>query len=96
MNEQDTPVFWDGGYWYVVPCEFPKPGHRRPASAPAEWTATYGVVDGADYALLRCPDPWLGAPTVSVTQEQVLAAAKADGFLPTDLLGKPGMRIGDR
>lgn len=94
MNEQDVPVFWDGGYWYIVPCEFPRPNHRRPAVSPARWSATYGVIDGVDYALLRSPDIWLQAPAVPVTQEQVIAAAANDGYLPAGFNEKPGMRHG--
>jgi hypothetical protein len=96
VNEQDVPVYWDGGYWYIVPCEFPKPNHRRPAAVPAQWTATYGIVGGVDYALIRTPDLWLNAPAVPVTQDEVLAAAKSQEQMPTDLIGKPGMRIGGR
>lgn len=97
LREQLVPDLWDAGYWYVVLCDTTsRPGYRRPATAPPTWTAVYGVVDGVDYALLRSPDLWLAAPEVPVTVDEVMAAAKADGFAPADLVGKPGMRIGGK
>jgi len=94
LREQPVPDFWDAGYWYVVPCDLTsRPGYRMPAAAPPRWTAVYGVVNGVDYALIRTPDLWLNAPDVVVTVDDVLQAARADGFHPAGLMAKPGMRV---
>jgi hypothetical protein len=96
VNEQDVPVYWDGGYWYAVPTIETKPNHRKPATAPEKWTAVYGVVGGDFYALLRSPDVWLAAPSVPVSQAEILQAAEQGGFLPAGMTAKPGMRVGEK
>lgn len=94
LNQQDVPVFWDGGFWYAVPTEEPKPDHVRPAAFPPRWTGTYGAIGGTFYALIRSPDLWLQAPVVPVTQEQILTAAKAQGYCDPTIPGKRWQRIG--
>jgi len=93
LKEQPAPILWDSGYWYVVLAAINSRGHRVPSSAPPRWCATYGSVDGVDYALIRTPDLWLTAPEVNVTVDDVLQAARSDGFHPAGLMEKPGMRV---
>jgi hypothetical protein len=95
LPEKPVPQFWDSGYWYVVPCEEFKPNHYR-AIAVVPWTGVYGFVGGVPYALIRSPDIWLNPPDVAVLAEEVVTAAKAQGYLPPEFDGKPGMRIESR
>jgi len=96
LNEQPAPIFWDSAYWYVVPCEEFKPNHYRPVAAPKNWSATYGSIGGAFYALVRSPELWLNAPVVDVDESEIIEAAKTGGFHPADLNTKPVMRVGGK
>jgi hypothetical protein len=95
VNEQQAPVFWDGGYWYVVEADVSRPGFRTIPDwvpSPDLRTAHGGTVNGVDYMFVRIPTLWLSAPPVPVTLEQVIEAAKAEGHA-ADVPGKPlGMR----
>lgn len=94
MNEQDVPVFWDGGYWYVVEADTSSQGFAKiPASVPRPCSASGADISGTFYMLIRCVSPWVGSPKMPVTAEQVLAGAKAQGYKPSDLIGKPGQRV---
>jgi len=73
-----VPHLYDGGYWYLVEADT-----SDVTTIPVEsgWCANYGTVNGTVYGIARLIEQSV-LPQVSVTFEQVLSAAVAEGNIP--------------